>query len=78
MKDIIEEYLTENFLFEFDDEITEHDDLFKLGLIDSIGYIELVNFLKKNFDIEFTEEDMLNNVLVSLNTMVAFVEERTQ
>ncbi|MCF5429727.1 acyl carrier protein, partial [Pseudomonas syringae] len=39
MKEKIKSYLTQNFLFEFDEDITEQDDLIKLGLIDSVGYI---------------------------------------
>ncbi|MBI6759974.1 acyl carrier protein, partial [Pseudomonas syringae] len=69
-------YLTQNFLFEFDEDITEQDDLIKLGLIDSVGYIQLISFLKKEFGIVFTQEDMMGNVLVSIQNMVEFVEKR--
>ncbi|MBI6785646.1 acyl carrier protein, partial [Pseudomonas syringae] len=62
--------------FEFDEDITEQDDLIKLGLIDSVGYIQLISFLKKEFGIVFTQEDMMGNVLVSIQNMVEFVEER--
>ncbi|MBI6765868.1 acyl carrier protein, partial [Pseudomonas syringae] len=52
------------------------DDLIKLGLIESVGYIQLISFLKKDFGIVFTQEDMMGNVLVSIQNMVEFVEER--
>ncbi|WP_346399526.1 acyl carrier protein [Pseudomonas syringae] len=76
MKEKIKSYLTQNFLFEFDEDITEQDDLIKLGLIDSVGYIQLISFLKKEFGIVFTKEDMMGNVLVSIQNMVEFVEKR--
>ncbi|OBS40546.1 acyl carrier protein [Pseudomonas syringae] len=76
MKEKIKSYLTQNFLFEFDEDITEQDDLIKLGLIDSVGYIQLISFLKKEFGIVFTQEDMMGNVLVSIQNMVEFVEKR--
>ncbi|EGH41898.1 acyl carrier protein [Pseudomonas syringae] len=76
MKEKIKSYLTQNFLFEFDEDITEQDDLIKLGLIDSVGYIKLISFLKKEFGIVFTQEDMMGNVLVSIQNMVEFVEKR--
>ncbi|MBI6665846.1 acyl carrier protein [Pseudomonas syringae] len=76
MKEKIKSYLTQNFLFEFDEDITEQDDLIKLGLIDSVGYIQLISFLKKEFGIVFTQEDMMGNVLVSVQNMVEFVEKR--
>ncbi|MBS7421818.1 acyl carrier protein [Pseudomonas syringae] len=76
MKEKIKSYLTQNFLFEFGEDITEQDDLIKLGLIDSVGYIQLISFLKKEFGIVFTQEDMMGNVLVSIQNMVEFVEKR--
>ncbi|KPY60947.1 acyl carrier protein [Pseudomonas syringae] len=76
MKEKIKSYLTQNFLFEFDEDITEQDDLIKLGLIDSVGYIQLISFLKKEFGVVFTQEDMMGNVLVSIQNMVEFVEKR--
>ncbi|WP_024692303.1 acyl carrier protein [Pseudomonas syringae] len=76
MKEKIKSYLTQNFLFEFDEDITEQDDLIKLGLIDSVGYIQLISFLKREFGIVFTQEDMMGNVLVSIQNMVEFVEKR--
>ncbi|MBI6707497.1 acyl carrier protein [Pseudomonas syringae pv. aptata] len=76
MKEKIKSYLTQNFLFEFDEDITEQDDLIKLGLIDSVGYIQLISFLKKEFGIVFTQEDMMGNVLVSIQNMVEFVEKQ--
>ncbi|MBI6781078.1 acyl carrier protein [Pseudomonas syringae] len=76
MKEKIKSYLTQNFLFEFDEDVTEQDDLIKLGLIDSVGYIQLISFLKKEFGIVFTQEDMMGNVLVSIQNMVEFVEKR--
>jgi len=76
MKEKIKYYLTQNFLFEFDENVTEQDDLIKLGLIDSVGYVQLISFLKKEFGIVFTQEDMLGNILVSIQNMVEFVEER--
>lgn len=76
MKEKIKSYLTKNFLFEFNEDVTEQDDLIKLGLIDSVGYVQLVSFLKKEFGIAFTQEDMLGHVLVSVRSMVEFVEKQ--
>lgn len=63
----IKEFLEENFLFEFDNTIGLDTDLFKEGIIDSFGYIQLIQFLESEFNIQFTESEMLTNVLISYN-----------
>lgn len=75
-KDIIRTFLEETFLFKFGDPVGETSDLFKEGVIDSYGYIELVRFLEREFAITLSDEELLSNVLVSLDDMAAFVEQR--
>ena len=70
----VKHFLTDTFLFDFDDQITHDSDLFKLGIIDSLGYIKLIRYLEKEFHIEFSEEDFMSNVLVSFDSIVAYVE----
>ncbi|NQZ09322.1 MAG: hypothetical protein HRT35_19365 [Algicola sp.] len=70
----VKQFLEESFLFEFDDEVTDHSDLFKLGIIDSLGYIKLIKFLEREFHIEFSEEDFMSNVLVSFSSIVDYLE----
>ena len=76
MEKKIEAFLTENFLFEFDDEITRESDLFKAGLIDSMGYIQLIRFCESEFGITFSDEELLLNVLVDFNSIVAIVNKK--
>jgi len=38
--------------------ITEETDLYKAGLLDSLGIIELIESLEDEFDLMFTEEQM--------------------
>jgi acyl carrier protein len=76
MKEKIKQFLEETFLFEFNDEITETSDLFKLGVIDSFGYIRLIRYLEREFNITFSEEDMLSNVLVSVSNIVDYMSQR--
>ncbi len=65
MREKIKQYLEETFLFEFNDEITETSDLFKLGIIDSFGYIQLMSYLEDEFHVHFSDEEMLSHMLVS-------------
>ena len=64
--DTIRHFITTQFLFEFDDTVTEHSNLFELGLIDSYGFIELVKFVESEFQIVFTDEEIIANTLSTL------------
>ena len=67
-------YLEENFMFEFNEEITEDTDLFKAGILDSFGYISLMNHIEEEYGVKFGEDALLDNVMVSLSRIVEFVD----
>jgi D-alanine--poly(phosphoribitol) ligase subunit 2 len=73
MQEKVKKFMEETFLFEFNDEVTETTDLFKVGIIDSFGYLQLLRYLESEFNITFSEEDMLSNVLVSLSNIVDYL-----
>lgn len=64
--DKIRTFIEEQFLVEFDEGFPEDTNLFKEGVMDSFGYVQLCRFLEKEFGITFTEAEMTGNVLVSL------------
>lgn len=64
--DKIRAFIEDQFLVEFDDSFPEDTNLFKEGVMDSFGYVQLCRFLEKEFAIAFTEAEMTGNVLVSL------------
>lgn len=65
--DKIRAFIEEQFLVEFDDDFPEDSNLFKEGVMDSFGYVQLCRFLEREFAITFTEAEMTGNVLVSLS-----------
>ncbi|WP_222598231.1 acyl carrier protein [Lentzea tibetensis] len=69
----LKSYLENEALFRFDDEITEDTDLFKAGVLDSFGYVSLMNHVRERHGVELGE-DLLDSVLVSLRGIVEFVE----
>lgn len=73
MKDKIKAYMEDQFLFEFGGDIGDDTDLFKAGVIDSFGYVQMVEFLQNEFGIVFDDEEMLTNIMVSLDRIVATV-----
>jgi acyl carrier protein len=71
--DELKRYMEERFLFTFDETITEDTDLFKAGILDSFGYIELMSHIEETYGVKFGEEDLLNGVMVSFSGIRDFV-----
>jgi len=72
----IRDFIEEQFLIEFDDTFPETSDLFKEGVMDSFGYIQLVRFLEEEFGIRFTEQEMTSGVMVSLTQIEQAVAQK--
>lgn len=68
--------IEEQFLVEFDEELTDQSDLFKAGVIDSFGYIQLLGSIEEEFSIQLKDEDFLKNILTSLESIDAFVAKK--
>ncbi|GGP81485.1 acyl carrier protein [Saccharothrix coeruleofusca] len=69
----LKDYLESEALIRFGEEITEDTDLFKAGVLDSFGYIALMNHLHERYGVELGEE-LLDSVRVSLRAIVELVE----
>ena len=73
---IIKGFLEEAFLVEFVDGVGPETNLFRQGIIDSYGYVELVVFLEKTFKIKISDDDQTSGALASLAKMTALVNEK--
>ena len=73
----IRNFMCSNFMFEFDQEITTSSNLFKTGVIDSFGYIQLISFIQDTFSVSYSDEEMLTNILESLDKIVASIDKKT-
>ncbi len=79
MDEKIRQYLAETLLIEFGDAAgatSEDENLFESGLIDSFGFVQLVAFLEKTFDIKITDDEVLSDALSSFAKIRAFVETK--
>lgn len=74
----IREFMENQFLIEFGEEFPPETDLFRAGVMDSFGYVQLCRFLEKTYQFRFTEEEMTSNILVSLQLIEEFVARKTQ
>ena len=73
----IREFIENQFLIEFGDDFPEDTDLFRAGVMDSFGYVQLCRFLEQTYQIKFTEEEMTGSILVSLALIEQFVARKT-
>lgn len=76
METTIQRFLERTFLVTFDEELTRDTDLFKAGVMDSFGYMQLLDFLGQEFSVHLTEDELAERVLVSLADISGFVASR--
>lgn len=76
VKPEIAAYLEQAFLFQFGQDITDATDLFRAGIVDSQGYVQLMQFIQRRFQIKFAPEELLSAVITSLSGIVAAVEAK--
>jgi len=70
-------YVRENFLYMRPDwKLGDEDPLLGNGVIDSVGVIELVEFLQSTFDLAIDEEEITEQNLGSLAAIGRFVCEK--
>ncbi len=72
----IKQYLVTTTVANFDKGVTADTDLFEEAFIDSFGYIELVKFLEKEFQIRFSDAELLLNQLNTLNNITSMVQTK--
>jgi len=79
MDEKIRQYLAETLLIEFGDAAgatSEDENLFESGLIDSFGFVQLVAFLEKSFDIKISDDEVLSDALSTYAKIRSFVETK--
>lgn len=73
----IRRYILENFLFsEVAEDLPDDASLLGLGIIDSVGALEVAQFIEEAFGFVVPEEDMLPENLDSVALIAAYVERR--
>ncbi|MEU9314959.1 phosphopantetheine-binding protein [Streptomyces sp. NPDC048295] len=75
-KQHIQRLIEDQFLVEFDGELTAETDLFKTGVMDSFGYIQLLTALERDFSLQLKDEEFLRNIFSSLEAIDAFVANK--
>ena len=71
------EFIEENFLYlQPEVELRDHDDLLTLGIVDSLGFVELVEEVQARFGIAVQDIEITEDNFGSVDPIVAFVDRR--
>lgn len=73
IKEQVKAYITDNFLFGLNGELSDDASLLARGVLDSTGVLELVMFLEKTFAIKILDEELVPENLDSLNAIDTYV-----
>ena len=70
-------FIEENFAYMRPDlEIGDDDDLLGLGLIDSLGFVELVEQVQARYNVRVDDIEITEDNFGSLNAIVGFIERK--
>lgn len=70
-------YIVENFLYMRSDIVVgESDSLLRHGIIDSLGVVELVEFLQETFGVTIGDDDITEDNLGTLASIARFVSHK--
>jgi acyl carrier protein len=70
-------YIEENFLYLRPDlELKDGDELMALGLLDSLGFVELVEEVQSRFGLEIQDVDITEENFGSVDAIARYVEGR--
>jgi acyl carrier protein len=76
--DTIRAHLTAKYQVKFSDRVTDTTDLLDIGMIDSFGFVELVQYLEDTFKISFDDAELSSNELATVQGLVAAIERKTR
>lgn len=75
MKEKIKKFIIENFLFGKQD-MQDDQLLFDEGIIDSFGFVVLLSFIEKEFNIHFDRGEITIENFSSLNHIIESIEKK--
>lgn len=72
----IHDWLTRTFPLARKREVGLHDSLLETGIIDSLGTLEIAQYLEGEFGIQLTDEEMLADHFESIDAMAQLVDAK--
>lgn len=77
IKSAVRSYIEQNFLVGADVRIGDADSLLQMQVVDSTGFLELVNFIEESFRVKVEDDEMIPENLETIDNIVAFVERKS-
>jgi acyl carrier protein len=77
IKQAVRTYVEQNFLVGSETRIGDGDSLLQLQIVDSTGFLELVNFIESSFGVKVGDDEMVPENLDAVDNIVAFVKRKT-
>lgn len=72
----IRSFIEENYLFGRSDTLKDSDSFLDVGILDSTGILQLIEFLGDRFRIAVTDEEVTPQNLDSIDKIVAFLQRK--
>jgi methoxymalonate biosynthesis acyl carrier protein len=70
-------FITENFLYMRPElELRDDDDLLRLGVIDSLGFVELVEEVQARYGVAVQDVEITEDNFGSVDALVTFIERK--
>lgn len=74
---LLRKYLFDSFLFGYSEEELSNDTSFlEIGVLDSIGIMEVVSFIEQNFAVRFQDSEIIPENLDTVNRMADFIRRK--
>ena len=78
IKGTIRNFIVDNFLFGDDEGLNDQISFLESGIVDSMGILEIINFLTEEFQVTVADEEMLPENLDSINNLETYLNSKLQ
>jgi acyl carrier protein len=76
IKQAVRSYVEQNFLVGSDTRIGDADSLLQMQIVDSTGFLELVNFIESSFGVKVGDDEMVPENLETIDNIDEFVRRK--
>ena len=76
IKQAVRHYVEQNFLVGSDTPIGDGDSLLQMQIVDSTGFLELVNFIESSFGVKVGDDEMVPENLETIDNIVQYINRK--
>jgi acyl carrier protein len=75
-KSKVRSFIEENFMVASDVKLQDADSLLQLQIVDSTGFLELVNFIEATFAIKVSDDELIPENLESIDNIAQYLSRK--